>query len=61
MTKGKYIDLQFAEYSGEFAVPLGISNPSLKNAVKNQPLKGIGELFTAFVIPSFCETFVKKG
>ena len=60
MTKGKYIDIQFAEFSGGFAVPLGISNTSLKGAVMNQPQKGMGELFTAFVIPSFCETFVKK-
>ncbi len=56
--KGKYVDYQFAEYSGMSAVPLGISNPSLFNAVLNQPPNGMGELFTAFVIPNFCETFV---
>jgi hypothetical protein len=58
-TKGKYIDQLNAIYSGNSAVPLGFSNPSLSNAIRNQPKEGLGEEFTAFVIPENCETFVK--
>ncbi len=59
-TKGKYLDQKFAEYCGEFAVPLGISNPSLINAIKNQPHEGMGELINAFIIPKNCPTFFRK-
>jgi hypothetical protein len=37
---------------------LGFANNSLENAIKNQPQSGIGELFTAFVIPKQCSTFI---
>jgi hypothetical protein len=57
-TKGRYIDEQNAEYSGEFAVPLGFTNTSLLGAINNQPQTGLGELFTAFVIPKDCSTFI---
>ena len=48
-----------ATYGGE-AVPLGITNSSLVNAIKTQPKSGMGERFEAFVIPVECDTF-KKG
>ncbi|MFD1606465.1 MAG: hypothetical protein ABF649_17660 [Bacillus sp. (in: firmicutes)] len=57
-TKGRYIDEINAVYSGEFVVPLGFTNTSLLNAIKNQPQTGLGELFTAFVIPKDCSTFI---
>jgi hypothetical protein len=49
---GKYLpDKLNAEYYGEFAVPLGFANSSLREALDNQPLQGDGKVFTAFVIP----------
>ena len=57
-TKGRYINHQDATYSGDFAVPLGFANSSLSNAIKNQPQTGLGEVFTAFVIPKQCPTFI---
>lgn len=59
-TKGKYIDELHAEYSGEHAIPLGFTNTSLIKAIQNQPEDGLGETFTAFVIPKKCATFVKN-
>lgn len=60
-SKGKYINHQIAEYTGEFALPLGFSNPSLIQAIKDQPIEGLGKEFTAFVIPKNCKTFLKSG
>lgn len=57
-TKGRYIDEQNAVYSGKYAVPLGLTNTSLLSAINNQPQTGLGELFTAFVIPKDCSTFL---
>lgn len=54
-----YTDGVKAWYSGEHAVPLGIDNPSLRKAIKNQPEDGLGERFEAFVIPKNCTTFFK--
>ena len=45
-----------AVYGGS-AVPLGFANSSLVEAIKNQPDEGMGERFTAFVIPKSCPTF----
>ncbi|MCM3031514.1 hypothetical protein [Niallia sp. MER 6] len=59
-SKGKYINQQLAEYTGKSAVPLGFSNPSFIQAIKDQPNEGIGKEFTAFVIPKNCETFFRK-
>ncbi|MCM3031397.1 hypothetical protein [Niallia sp. MER 6] len=59
-TKGRYIDEQNAVYSGKYAVPLGFTNTSLLSAIKNQPQSGSGELFTAFVIPRDCSTFLDE-
>jgi len=54
---GYYEDDLNAIYGGS-AVPLGFANSSLVKAVKNQPDKGMGENFEAFVIPKSCPTFV---
>lgn len=59
-SKGKYINQQLAEYTGECALPIGLSNPSLLQAIKDQPNEGMGKEFTAFVIPKNCKTFLKK-
>jgi hypothetical protein len=54
---GKYTNNLLAEYKGETAVPIGISNSTLVKAVNNQPKEGLGTTFEAFVIPKNCETF----
>lgn len=59
-SKGKYINQQLAEYTGEFTMPLGFSNSSLIKAIKDQPNEGLGKEFTAFVVPKKCETFFKR-
>lgn len=59
-SKGKYINQQLADYTGKSAVPLGFSNPSFIQAIKDQPNEGMGKEFTAFVIPKNCETFFRK-
>ncbi|MEW4309469.1 hypothetical protein [Rossellomorea marisflavi] len=59
-TKGQYMDNINAIYEGESALPLGISNTSLKDAVLNQPDRGMGKEFIAFTIPRDCPTFIKK-
>lgn len=59
-TKGQYIDIVNAIYEGNNATPIGISNISLKEAVLNQPDRGMGKEFTAFTIPRDCPTFIKK-
>ncbi|PYF05637.1 hypothetical protein BJ095_11746 [Ureibacillus chungkukjangi] len=59
-SKGKYINHQLAEYTGKSAVPLGFSNPSIIQAIKDQPNEGMGKEFTAFIIPKNCETFFRK-
>jgi hypothetical protein len=48
-----------AWYKGDFAIPLGIANSSLTNAVDSQPYTGAGKYFEAFVIPILCPTFEK--
>lgn len=59
-TQGKYLSLLQAEYSGEFAIPVGFSNEDFIYSVVNQPTSGAGKVFTAFVIPKDCSTFVKR-
>lgn len=54
---GQYkIDGLHAEYGGN-AIPLGFVNSSFRKALFNQPKNGMGFDFTAFVIPSECDTF----
>ncbi|CAM5198966.1 hypothetical protein UACE39S_05780 [Ureibacillus acetophenoni] len=57
-TRGKYLDELQAAFSGP-AVTLGFANSSLIKAVNNRPTEGLGEPFTAFVIPKNCDTFVE--
>ena len=52
---GRYLDDLKAEIS-EKAIPLGFNNTALRNAVMNQPQKGQGKGFGAFVIPKECST-----
>lgn len=59
-TKGQYIDHLNAIYEGDSAMPIGISNPSLREAIINQPEEGMGKEFTSFTIPRNCPTFIKK-
>lgn len=54
---GRYIDDLNAVYFGDMAVPIGFANSSLVSAVRNQPKNGMGENFTAFVIPKVCSTY----
>ena len=48
-----------AEYGGD-ALPIGFTNYSFNEAIKNQPFNGLGYNFSAFVIPSECDTFIKR-
>jgi hypothetical protein len=41
---------------GGDAIPLGFQNTSFVEALKNQPEKGAGKVFEAFVIPKECPT-----
>jgi hypothetical protein len=50
-----------AVYYGDDAVPLGFDNDSFINARMSQNDIGNGVVFTAFVIPKKCETFIKEG
>jgi len=54
---GKYTDNLNAIYFGEMAVPIGFANSTLVKAVHKQPENGMGENFTAFVIPKVCPTY----
>ena len=57
-SRGYYLSGGNAVYFGE-AVPLGFANSTLIAALKNQPEKGLGERFRAFVVPKSCPTFRK--
>lgn len=56
---GQYLDDLNAVYWGK-AVPLGFANSSLVYALRNQPQRGDGCRFEAFVIPKICPTFTKE-
>jgi len=56
---GYYQNHLYAVYFGQYAIPIGFANRSLLVAVNHQPNGGLGETFTAFVIPKNCETFKK--
>jgi hypothetical protein len=52
---GRYIDELYAEIGG-LTIPIGFDNWSLRDALDDQPEDGMGERFTAFVIPKKCDT-----
>ena len=54
---GKYTDSLNAVYFGDMAVPIGFANSTLTKAIQTQPEDGMGENFTAFVIPKVCTTY----
>jgi hypothetical protein len=56
-TTGMYIDEINANYSGRYAVPLGIDNNSFIDARNN--IGQTSTTFEAFIIPKNCETFKK--
>lgn len=57
--EGRYLGNLHAEYRGDTAVPLGITNSSLTLAIRERPNEGQGKEFTAFVIPHVCPTMRK--
>ena len=58
-TKGKYLDNINAVYTGQFAVPMGISNPSFISALKRFAQDGGGDNIKAFLISNSANTFKK--
>jgi len=58
-SSGMYIDELNAWYKGE-CVPLGFANYTLGLAIQNQPQRGWGVNFGAFVIAKECDTFKLK-
>ena len=58
-TKGKYLDQLNAVYTGRFAIPMGISNPSFIKAIKRFNHDGGGDNFTAFLISDAAPSFRK--
>ena len=59
-TSGSYTGGLNAVFKGKYAKPLGFANNSFVDALKYQPSKPPGRLFTAFVIEKNCETFAHK-
>lgn len=59
-SKGKYLDKTRAAVSKD-AIPLGINNASLINALAWRPDTGEGSEFTAFVIPEKCESVIVES
>lgn len=56
-TSGYYLeDGLYAEYCGEYAVPLFIADGSFVQAIFDRPHSGKGSIFIAGVIPTVCDT-----
>lgn len=55
---GEYVDRVNAKVSGGIA--LGFLNNEFIEALRNRPVDGMGEEFTAFVIPHKCKTITKE-
>jgi len=55
---GLYVDDIDASIGGE-AVPLGISNYSLQNALDDRKKRGLGTSFDSFVIPHTCTSILE--
>lgn len=56
---GWYIDDIDAVIGGK-AIPIGINNYSLLQALQNRPQNGNGKIFEAFVIPKQCNSITKE-
>jgi len=56
---GMYTDDLNAIYGGE-AIPLGVANSSFVKAIEQQPTRGLGRVFQAFVIPKICPTYIQQ-
>ena len=66
LCKGMYSDERHAQYTGEFAIPVGIANESFTDAIANQPKTSNEDghsdvTFDAFVIPEDCATLERIG
>ncbi len=57
--RGSYLDDERAIYYGDTAVPIGLSSPELRVAMKGQREAGPGVEFKAFVIPAHARNFVR--
>ena len=55
LSYGRCVDKIKVIIGGEYAVPVGIYNPSFVLALAARPKKGRGVDFKAFVIPEECE------
>jgi len=55
-SKGKYKEDGLNAIISGPCIPLGFANSSFINALKNQPERGMGKEFTAFVIQKQCNT-----
>ena len=55
---GQYLDKNDVEIWGN-VVPIGIDHRSFRKAIANQPLKGMGREFLAFVIPMNCPSVTR--
>lgn len=55
---GRYLDdcLNAEIFGRATCLPLGFSNPSFIEAIRNQPEDDWGKNFTAFIIPKKCST-----
>lgn len=57
LSGGKYVTGLHAEIWGR-AIPIGFENLTFIGALNNRPTEGLGERFTAFVIPDKCDDVV---
>jgi hypothetical protein len=58
-SSGKYLeDGLHAVIAGE-AIPLGFSNPSFAEVLRNRPREGMGQDFVAFVMPKYAKRIIK--
>jgi hypothetical protein len=55
---GNYLEDGLNAYMGGEAIPLGFDNPSLQQALRNQPEQAPGKRFDAFVIQKNCDTIL---
>ena len=58
-TGGRYVDNTNVIYFGDDVIPIGFNNSSFLKAIRNRPEVGMGEDFTAFVLPKHTFTLKK--